>query len=77
MSKTTIKFEIKGYGWKSYLELPKEQVLKSYEQYRQEQIVYHGIKVTIRQFLVQQLAYIVFQGTSSILGIRMEQKSSN
>ena len=77
MKKTTIKFEIRGYGWKSSLEFPKEQIIKAYEQYRQEQIVYHGVKVTIRQFLVQQLAYVVFQGTSSILGIRMEQKSTN
>lgn len=76
-NKSFITLEIKGYGWKTSVRLDKKEVLASYEKHRQEQIVYHGVKVTIRQFLIQQMAYIVFQGTSSILGIRISHQPNN
>lgn len=75
--KKDLHFVTRGYGWKSDIYLPKAEIKKAYEQYRQEQLVYHGTKVNIRQYITLQLAFIVFQGTSQICGIRMQNQQSN
>lgn len=75
--KKDLHFVTRGYGWKSDIYLPKSELKKAYEQYRQEQIVFEGKKVNIRQYITMQLAYIVFQGVSQICGIRMQHQQTH
>ena len=75
--KKDLHFVTRGYGWKSDIYLPKAEIKKAYEQHRQEQLVYFGTKVSIRQYITLQLAFIVFQGTSQICGIRMQHQQTN
>jgi hypothetical protein len=67
--KDKIQLSLKGYGWNCTIDLPKDDLLKRYDQARMESVVYNGRPLTIREFLVFTMAAYVHEGSASILGI--------